>query len=206
MSSKIHLLFCVGFISILFATCLTCGINPTFLKAYSQQRGLAPSSGDFQHKAAPNSTGKNPYLTITLQLNKDPTEHSSTGEQYDPKFKSLTIYTNDNGENRVKGYLLDNSSRNQVIVSNISIFPTLSFTASNAKTTDAQNTGEISRVFFVSNITRQGDSQLYQGISKFIPITIDNKVYPEPIASFYQYINGTGLLNIKDYNPPIQPH
>jgi hypothetical protein len=74
------------------------------------------------------------------------------------------------------------------------------------KKSSIENIGEISRVFFVDNVTKQLDGQLYQGISRFIPITVDNKVYPQPVASFYQYQNGTGILKILDNNPPIHAH
>ena len=57
---------------------------------------------------------------------------------------------------------------------------------------NSQSIEEISRVFSVDNITKENNGQLYQGISKYIPITVNNKVYPGPVASFYQYNNGTG--------------
>ena len=57
-----------------------------------------------------------------------------------------------------------------------------------------------------TNITKENNGQLYQGISKYIPITVNNKVYPGPVASFYQYNNGTGTLQIYGNNPPEHAH
>ena len=93
-----------------------------------------------------------------------------------------------------------------MIISNISIFPSFSFSMSDLQKNKSQSIEEISRVFSISNITKEHNGQLYQGISKFTPITINDRVYPEPIASFYRYNNGTGTLNIYGNNPPERAH
>lgn len=206
MSSKFNIWICFGSLLILFTVCSILSSVPIFLKSYSQQRNVNIASNESPNQIPNSNTGKNPYLSITLQMTKNPINHGSTGIQYDPKDKSIIISINDNGNQKTGRFALDNSTRNQVIVSNVSIFPTLSFSMSDSKKGGVQNIGEISRVFFVNNITKQADSQLYQGISRFIPITVDNKVYPEPTALFYQYQNGTGTLNILDNNPPIHAH
>lgn len=206
MNVKLSIRICFGIVFLLFAIGSILGSIPTFLQSYSQQRNPNMSSNELTNQVPSSNTGKNPYLSITLQVSKNPINHGSTGIQYEPKDKSIIISINDSGNQKTGRFELNNSTRNQVIVSNVSIFPTLSFSMSADKRSSIDNIVEISRVFFVNNVTTQGDIHLYQGISRFIPITVDNKVYPEPIASFYQFQNGTGTLNILDNNPPIQAH
>ena len=147
-----------------------------------------------------------PYLSITMQTIKDSGGYSSTGVRYNPTDKGVTILVNENGSQRIDQHPLINSENNQVIISNISIFPSFSFRMSDMQKNNSQSIEEISRVFSVDNITKENNGQLYQGISKYIPITVNNKVYPEPVASFYQYNNGTGTLQIYDNNPPEHAH
>jgi len=206
MSSKFSIWICFGIIFLLFTIGSILSSIPIFLKSYSQQRNSNVASNEFPNQVPSSVTGKNPYLSITLQVTKNPISHESTGIQYEPKDKTIFVSIYESGDQKTGRFTLDNSTRNQVIVSNVSIFPTLSFSMSTDNKSKIEHIVEISRVFFVNNITKQADSQLYQGISKFIPITVDNKVYPEPIASFYQYQNGTGTLNIIDTNPPIHAH
>lgn len=206
MNSKFSIWICFGIIFVLFTIGSILGSIPIFLKSYSQQRNPNTSLNELTNQVPTNNMGKNSYLSITLQVTKNPINHGSTGIQYEPKDNSIMISINDSGNQKTGRFTLDNSTRNQVIISNVSIFPTLSFSMSADKKSSIDNIVEISRVFFVNNVTKNGDIQLYQGISRFIPITVDNKVYPEPIASFYQYQNGTGTLKILDNNPPIQAH
>jgi hypothetical protein len=206
MSSKFSIWTWFGIIILFFTIGSILSSIPIFLKSYSQQRNVNIASNEFPNQVPSKSTGKNPYLSITLQVTKNPINHGSTGILYEPTEKSIMISINDSGTQKTGRFLLDNSTRNQVIVSNVSIFPTLSFSMSADKKSSIENIGEISRVFFVNNVTKQSGSQIFQGISRFIPITVDNKVYPEPIASFYLYKNGTGTLNILDNKPPIHPH
>jgi hypothetical protein len=206
MRFKNGIWICFGITFLLFTVGSILSSNTIFLKSYSQQRNANIASNEFPNQVPSTSTGKNPYLLITLQVTKNPINHGSTGIQYEPKDKSILISINDSGNQKTGRFVLVNSTRNQVIVSNVSIFPTLSFSMSVNKKSSIENIGEISRVFFVDNVTKQLDGQLYQGISRFIPITVDNKVYPQPVASFYQYQNGTGILKILDNNPPIHAH
>jgi hypothetical protein len=206
MRFKNGIWICFGITFLLFTVGSILSSNTIFLKSYSQQRNSNIASNEFPNQVPSTSTGKNPYLLITLQVTKNPINHGSTGIQYEPKDKSIMISINDSGNQKTGRFVLVNSTRNQVIVSNVSIFPTLSFSMSVNKKSSIENIGEISRVFFVDNVTKQVDGQLYQGISRFIPITVDNKVYPQPVASFYQYQNGTGILKILDNNPPIHAH
>lgn len=206
MSSKFSIWICFGIIFLLFTIGSILSSIPIFLKSYSQQRNANVVSNEFPNQVPSIVTGKNPHLSITLQVTKNPISHGSTGIQYEPKDKSILVSIYESGNQKTGRFTLDNSTRNQVIVSNVSIFPTLSFSLSSDSKSNIEHIVEISRVFFVNNITKQADGQLYQGISKFIPITVDGKVYPEPIASFYQYRNGTGTLNILDNNPPIHAH
>lgn len=192
--------------SILISICSIYGSIPLFLKAHAQQRNMEISTDGHEGQSSQNNSDLSPYLSLTLQTIKNPGGQSSAGDEYVPKGSSILAQINDSGEEKTERFALNNSTSNKVVVSNISIFPTISFTGSDKVRPNMQDSDEISRVFIVNNITKQEDGQLYQGISKFIPITINNKVYPEPIASFYQYSNGTGTLNIIDQNPPIQTH
>jgi hypothetical protein len=77
---------------------------------------------------------------------------------------------------------------------------------SDLQKSNSQNIEEISRVFSINSITKDSNGQLYQGISKYIPITVNDKVYPGRVASFYIYNNGTGTLNTHSNNPPEHAH
>jgi uncharacterized protein YpmB len=198
---------CIGVVSIfLTIVCVMYGGVPIIHKSYSQQRNTTISFVEQATQISDGNTVTKPYLSITMQTIKDPGGHSSTGERYNPTDRSLTILANENGKQRIEQRLLINSENNQVIISNISIFPSLSFRMSDTQKINSQSNEQISRVFHVSNITKEKDGQLYQGISKYIPITVNNKVYPGPVASFYQYNNGTGTLNIISNNPPEHAH
>ena len=179
---------------------------PAIHKSYSQQRNTTMS---LVEQATPNPYGDKPtkpYLSITMQTIKDPGGYSSIGESYTPTGESVTVLVNEKDNQRADQYPLINSENNKVTISNISIFPSFSFRMSDLQKNKSQSIEEISRVFSISNITKEHNGQLYQGISKFTPITVNDRVYPEPIASFYRYNNGTGTLNIYGNNPPERAH
>ena len=179
---------------------------PAIHKSYSQQRNTTMS---LVEQATPIPYGNiptKPYLSITMQTIKDPGGYSSTGDRYIPEDGSVTVLVNENGKHRVDQHPLINSENNKVTISNISIFPSFSFSMSDLQKSNSQDMEEISRVFSITNITKDSSGQLYQGISKYTPITVNDEVYPGPVASFYIYNNGTGTLNIHSNNPPEHAH
>src|SRR5690349_13018644 len=130
MRFKNGIWICFGITFLLFTVGSILSSNTIFLKSYSQQRNSNIASNEFPNQVPSTSTGKNPYLLITLQVTKNPINHGSTGIQYEPKDKSIMISINDSGNQKTGRFVLVNSTRNQVIVSNVSIFPTLSFSMS----------------------------------------------------------------------------
>ncbi len=198
---------CICVVSIfLTIVCVMYGGIPIIHKSYSQQRNSTISLGEHATQIPNGNTATKPYLSITMQTVKDPGGYSSTGERYNPTDGSVRVQVNENGNQRTDQHPLINSENNKVIISNISIFPSFSFRMSDIEKNNSQNIEEISRVFSMSNITKENNGQLYQGISKYTPITINDKVYPGPVALFYQYNNGTGTLNIYGNNPPEHAH
>ena len=198
---------CICIVSIfLIFVCVMYGDISAVHKSYSQQRNTTMSLGEQATLNPYGNTLTKPYLSITMQTIKDPGGYSSIGERYTPTGESVTVLVNEEGKQRVEQHPLINSENNKVIISNISIFPSFSFSMSDLQKNKSQSIEEISRVFSMSNITKEHNGQLYQGISKFTPITVNDKVYPGPIASFYSYNNGTGILNIYGNNPPEQAH
>ena len=198
---------CICVVSIfLTIVCVMYGGVPIIHKSYSQQRNTTISSGEHATPIPDVDAATKSYLFITMQTIKDPGGYSSTGERYNPTDGSVTVQMNENGSQRIDQHPLINSENNKVIISNISIFPSFSFRMSDIQKNNSQDIEEISRVFSMSNITKENNGQLYQGISKYTPITINDKVYPGPIASFFQYNNGTGTLNIYGNNPPEHAH
>jgi len=198
---------CICVVSIFLTTVFVIydGI-PIIHKSYSQQRNTTVSSVENATQIPDANTVNKPYLSITMQTIKDPEGYGSTGERYNPTNGSVTVLVNESGKQRIDQHPLFNSENNKVIISNISIFSSFSFRIGDLQKNNSQNIEEISRVFSVSNITKENNGQLYQGISKYTPITVNNKVYPEPVASFYKYNNGTGTLNIYGNNPPEHGH
>ena len=198
---------CICVVSIFLTTVFVIydGI-PIIHKSYSQQRNTTVSSVENATQIPDANTINRPYLSITMQTIKDPEGYGSTGERYNPTNGSVMVLVNESGKQRIDQHPLFNSENNKVIISNISIFPSFSFSMSDLQKNKSQSIEEISRVFSISNITKEHNGQLYQGISKFTPITINDRVYPEPIASFYRYNNGTGTLNIYGNNPPERAH
>ena len=207
MDRTLNSCLCICMVSIfIIIVCVMYGGIPAVHKSYSQQRNTTMS---LVEQATPNPYANiptKPYLSITMQTIKDPGGYSSIGERYTPTGESITVLVNEKDNQRVDQYPLINSENNKVIISNISIFPSFSFSMSDLQKNKSQSIEEISRVFSISNITKEHNGQLYQGISKFTPITINDRVYPEPIASFYRYNNGTGTLNIYGNNPPERAH
>lgn len=207
MDRTINSGLCICAVSILLTiVCVMYNGVPIIHKSYSQQRNTTISSVEPATQISDGNEVIKPYLSITMQTIKDPGGYSSTGVRYNPTDKGVTILVNENGSQRIDQHPLINSENNQVIISNISIFPSFSFRMSDMQKNNSQSIEEISRVFSVDNITKENNGQLYQGISKYIPITVNNKVYPGPVASFYQYNNGTGTLQIYDNNPPEHAH
>ena len=198
---------CICFVSIfLTIVCVMHGGVTIIHKSYSQQRNTTIPLDEQATHLPDGITTTTPYLSITMQTIKDPGGFSSTGEQYIPADGSVTVLVNENGKQRVDQHPLINSENNKVTISNISIFPSFSFRMSDLQKSNSQNIEEISRVFSISNITSDSNGQVYHGISKYTPITVNDKVYPGPVASFYKYNNGTGTLNIHSNNPPEHAH
>ena len=198
---------CICFVSIfLTIVCVMHGGATIIHKSYSQQRNTTIPLDEQATQLPEGITATTPYLSITMQTIKDPGGFSSTGERYIPADGSVTVRENENGKLRVDQYPLITSENNKVTISNISIFPSFSYSMSDLQKSSSQNIEEISRVFSISNIAKDSNGQLYQGISKYTPITVNDKVYPGPVASFYKYNNGTGTLNIHSNNPPEHAH
>jgi len=176
-------------VSILLAiVCVMYNGVPIIHKSYSQQRNTTISSVEPATQISDGNKVIKSYLSITMQTIKDPGGYSSTGERYNPTNKSVTILENENGSQRIDQHPLINTENNQVIISNISIFPSFSFRMSDTQKNNSQSIEEISRVFSVDNITKENNGQLYQGISKYIPITVNNKVYPDRLHRFINII------------------
>ncbi|MDF0680976.1 MAG: hypothetical protein P0116_08440 [Candidatus Nitrosocosmicus sp.] len=198
---------CICFVSVfLTIVCVMYGGVTIIHKSYSQQRNTTIPLDGQATKLPDGNTATKPYLSITMQTIKDYGGYSSTGERYIPTDGSVTVIVDENGKQRIAQHPLINSENNTVTISNISIFPSFSFSMSNLQKSNSQNIEEISRVFSINNITKDSNGQLYQGISKYTPITVNDKVYPGPVASFYIYNNGTGTLNIHSNNPPEHAH
>ena len=207
MDRTLNSCLCICMVSIfIIIVCVMYGGIPAVHKSYSQQRNTTMSLVEQADPIPYGTIPTKPYLSITMQTIKDPGGYSSIGERYTPTGESITVLVNEKDNQRVDQYPVINSENNKVIISNISIFSSFSFRIGDLQKNNSQNIEEISRVFSVSNITKENNGQLYQGISKYTPITVNNKVYPEPVASFYQYNNGTGTLNIYGNNPPEHGH
>lgn len=198
---------CICFVSIFLTIVCVMHSGVTIIhKSYSQQRNTTIPLDEQATKLPDGNTATKPYLSITMQTIKDPGGYSSTGDRYIPEGGSVTVLVNENGKQRVDQHPLIKSENNKVTISNISIFPSFSFSMSDLQKSNSQNFEEISRVFSITNITKDSSGQLYQGISKYTPITVNDEVYPGPVASFYIYNNGTGTLNIHSNNPPEHAH
>ena len=198
---------CICVVSIfLTVVCVMYGGIPIIHKSYSQQQNTTISSVEHTTQIPNGNPVSKPYLSISMQTIKDPGGSGFTGERYNPTNGSVTVLVNENGTQRIDQHPLFNSENNKVIISNISIFPSFSFRMSDIQKSNSQSIEVISRVFSVSNITKENNGQLYQGISKYTPITVNDKVYPAPVASFYKYNNGTGTLHIYGNNPPEHEH
>jgi hypothetical protein len=197
------LCICIVSIIIIIVSVIYGGI-PIIHKSYSQQRNASMSLVEPTTPIPHKDTETKPYLSITMQTIREPGGYSSIGQRYTPVDNSVTVLVNENRKQSVDQHPLINSENNKVIISNISIFPSFSFRLSDLEKNKSQSIEEISRVFSINNISIEDNGQLYQGVSKFTPITVNDRVYPGPVASFYQYKNGTGTLNIYGNNPPEQ--
>src|SRR4051812_46691815 len=128
MDRTINSGLCICAVSIfLIIVCVIYNGVPIIHKSYSQQRNTTISSIERATQIPDGNKVIEPYLSITMQTSKDPGGYSSTGERYNPTDKGVTILVNENGSQRIDQHPLINSENNQVIISNISIFPSFSF-------------------------------------------------------------------------------